>query len=1291
MAKPFIYLYNYFSGHRRLFFTVLTGLFLVTGFTALRIKPEEDISKILPKDRQAEKLNELLQQGRFAEKLVLMISLKDSHAISPQIQAAFADSFSSRLREQYPGLIRSVENKVNDSLFPELMTIVANHLPIFLEPADYSLMDSLKSPEKIKEALSRDKQTLISHSGMFVKDWISRDPLGIANPAFKKIRQIQYDENFDLYEGHIVSRDGRYMLVFINPLFPADNTGMNSELLKGMDGLIGDLQLNAFKEIDAGYFGGVAVAVGNAGQLRKDTWLTLGITSVFLILFTSWYFKTRKAQLLILLPVVLGALFSLSMIYWIKGTISVIALAAGSVVLGIAINYSLHVYNHFRNRRDMSAVLEDLAFPLTIGGLTTIGGFLCLQFVQSEILKDLGLFAAFTLIGASLSSLIFLPHLIEDPKAVASVSGPTERDSWIGRLSRYHPEKNKWLVAVIFLLTCIFALFVNRVGFDQDMMHMNHMSESLKKSEATLNRINAFSLRSVYLITDGDNLESALRKQESVNEKIKQLQEKNIIRKSSGAFQLLISDSLQRERIRYWNKYWSDNGKSALILNTRKLGMETGFTLNAFDHFQELLDRDYKILDKNESLTFRNGFANDFIMEKQNRISLVNLLKAEPENKKLIYQDFEGMTGVTVVDRQYMTSRLLGVVTADFSQIGWMTSILVFIVLLLTYGRIELALVSFIPMVIAFIWILGIMGMAGLQFNIVNIILSALIFGLGDDYSLFIMDGLLQEYKTGKKNLSSYKSSIVLSAITTLAGLGVLIFAKHPALRSIAIISITGIFCVVIIAQVLIPFFFQFLIKNRVHKKLFPWTASGLFKSIFSLSYFAVGSWLVTIFGYIFVKWNPFFKSRSKYLFHRMLSAYTWSVLDIMGNVKKKVINTRNEDFSKPCVMIANHQSFLDILVMTMLYPKVILLTNEWVWNSPVFGRLVRIAGYYPVARGIENSIDYLKEQVKAGYSIAIFPEGTRSTDGQIKRFHKGAFYIAEKLELDILPILIHGTGYTMSKSDFLLKDGHITIEYLPRIEPVNLFYGVDYTERAKLVGKYFRQQYALSRQALETPRFFREQLLYNYIYKGPVLEWYLRVKIRMENDYLVFHNLLPRQGRILDIGCGYGFMSYMLQFAAPDRELIGFDYDEEKIAVANHCFSRNANSLFIKADIRQMHVGPSDAIILSDVLHYLNNEQQEILVRQCLDAILPGGLLIIRDGDRDLEKRHQVTKMTEFFSTRFFSFNKTGGPLHFLSGKLIRDLAKQQNMECRVLDRSSHTSNLIFVISHPVKSYEKV
>ena len=180
----------------------------------------------------------------------------------------------------------------------------------------------------------------------------------------------------------------------------------------GMDKLISKFQAENFKDLEAGYFGTVAVAAGNAEQLRKDSFLTLGITAIFLLIFISWYFKKKRAPILIMLPVLQGALFSLAILYWIKGSISVIALAAGSVVLGIAINYSLHVYNHLRHRQNMQVVISDLSFPLTIGGLTTIGGFLCLQFVQSEILKDLGLFAAFSLIGSALSSLIFLPQFI---------------------------------------------------------------------------------------------------------------------------------------------------------------------------------------------------------------------------------------------------------------------------------------------------------------------------------------------------------------------------------------------------------------------------------------------------------------------------------------------------------------------------------------------------------------------------------------------------------------------------------------------------------------------------------------------------------------------------------------------------------------------------------------------------------------------------------------------------------------------------------------------------------------
>jgi hypothetical protein len=154
---------------------------------------------------------------------------------------------------------------------------------------------------------------------------------------------------------------------------------------------------------------------------------------------------------------------------------------------------------------------------------------------------------------------------------------------------------------------------------------------------------------------------------------------------------------------------------------------------------------------------------------------------------------------------------------------------------------------------------------------------------LGDDYSLFIMDGLLQEYKTGKKNLSSYKSSIFLSAITTVTGLGVLIFAKHPALRSIALISIIGIICVVVMAQILIPFLFNFLIKNRVQKKRFPWTLSGFRDLGFCVYLFCKRLFVIGI-GLFLFRLNPFNKERASWL-PCYPARFSWSMIYIMGNL----------------------------------------------------------------------------------------------------------------------------------------------------------------------------------------------------------------------------------------------------------------------------------------------------------------------------------------------------------------------------------------------------------------------
>src|SRR4029077_4269201 len=108
------------------------------------------------------------------------------------------------------------------------------------------------------------------------------------------------------------------------------------------------------------------------------------------------------------------------------------------------------------------------------------------------------------------------------------------------------------------------------------------------------------------------------------------------------------------------------------------------------------------------------------------------------------------------------------------------------------------------------------------------------------------------------------------------------------------------------------------------------------------------------------------------------------------------------------------------------------------------------------------------------------------------------------------------------------------------------------------------------------------------------------------------------------------------------------------------------------------------DGIVLADILHYLQPAQQTKVIEKCIDNLNPGGIIIIREGNKDLGERHKGTKLTEFFSTRLFSFNKTTTHgLSYLSGQTIRDITTAKKMECIEMDNTKFTSNVFFLIKH--------
>jgi uncharacterized protein len=205
------------------------------------------------------------------------------------------------------------------------------------------------------------------------------------------------------------------------------------------------------------------------------------------------------------------------------------------------------------------------------------------------------------------------------------------------------------------------------------------------------------------------------------------------------------------------------------------------------------------------------------------------------------------------------------------------------------------------------------------------------------------------------------------------------------------------------------------------------------------------------------------------------------------------------------------------------------------------------------------------------------------------------------------------------------------------------------------------------------------------------VLEWYARIKVRLEGDYETFHKLIPQKAVILDLGCGYGFMDYMLQFLSEERVITGVDYDEAKIETAQHGYLRSNRLNFVHGDVMTIPMDRYDAIIIADVLHYLTAEEQDVLVERCISHLNPGGRLIIRDGNRDLQERHKGTWLTEFFSVKLFGFNKSRNKLNFISGEHLKALVNRRGLTFSVQDETRFTSNVIFVIGKPLSVHESV
>ena len=1222
------------------FLLLLTVSFL--SFTALKLNLNEDINQIFS-DKEVSKM----LTSSESKKIFISINTENSNLDNNEIQKDIVNELSFK----FPNQLTFITHESEKFSF---LNIFYQNIPFYLEDSDYTIIqDRIFNLDSVLESNHR---SLFSPSSAIKKEIIFKDPLGFLGLVTDKYKDVfnisSYFKAESPHETILIGNLSNDDIKHVTPVYE------RLQLIK-----------NKYKgnNIDISFFSISFIPVVNSIQIKQDLKLTLSFTIILILLILIVVFRSYFLPVLFVLPAVFGMIFSLALIYWFRGSISGIALGSGAIVFGIVIDYSFHFFSHQKHNKDNSKTIKELYKPLLFSAFTTIMAFYALTLTNSKVLNDFGWFAAFGLIGSLLFVLLVLPVISPIPK----ISNKQHKFSF-----KISNKLGKYLAIGILVLTTFFLFKVDEVSFDSNIEHLNFFPEELKNAEKNLLDINSENDKSILLFVEGENKEITKEKNLDLLLFLQNLKEKNKITKYSNLslFDLAEKDIADKKKV--WNDFWKKNQKT-LKNKIDDFSLKNDYHKNAFNDLFELIDSNTKFtpfLSNEESL-------NELTTENRSSWIAKSMITVKKENKQSVIKLLKE-NNINYIDKAGVASEMLIDIKDDFNFLLFYTGILVFLTLLLIYGRFELALITFLPMLISWIWILGICAILEIQFNFVNIIISTLIFGIGDDFAIFISDGYLKKYKTNVDVIIVNLQSIFLSALTTIIALGSLMFAKHPAIYSIAPIAIIGMVSILIISFFLQPFLYKLLIINRTYKGLPPITLSNFTSSLFSYTLFVGGSFFLSFFTLI-VSFIPYNKKIFKPLFHFLIQKMCWLILFVAINVRRKEFSNKNLDFSKPSIIIANHQSFVDILQMLMLSPKLVLVVKDWVYFSPIFGRLIRYLDFVTISNGIENNLDSIQKLINKGYSVMVFPEGNRSKTEELGRFHKGAFLIAEKLKLDITPILLHGYGNAIRKNDFLIKKSILSYKILPRISWNDTRFGVGYSNRSKVIKRYFSKELSKFTKDRQDVDYLYGNIQANIDYKGAIIEWYYKVKWRLERkNYTYYDSLIPNNAKIYDLGCGYGFLSCFLYLRSKSREIIGIDYDSNKIDIANNyfMFKDEKKINFFNENIVNFRLESPDVILLNDVLHYLNIDSQLKVLHHCLSNLNENGLIFIREGEKK-NKRHIFTKFTEFLSTKILKFNKVEGRLNYITGLTIIDLANEYDLRMEEVSHSKITSNKLFIL----------
>ncbi len=688
------------------------------------------------------------------------------------VAEALAEGAAALSREMTASSLFSwVQAGVDMADMGKAYTLLIRHLPVLLDDSGRQQIAAMLTPARLHTALRDDFLLLNSPAGLGMREQIQRDPLGFFRFIGDKLRHLQTEFSVVPKNGFFFSADGRNVLLIAKSAVPATDTKQCEILRQALERMFAKT-LPAGTEAEI--VGALAHTLANSHAIRHDLYLLLPLASLLLLILLAGSLRDWRSLAVFTVPF-LGAPPAVALTVLIYGKISIIALGFGIVILGIAVDFSIHIYLGLRRGGEEN--LRLLRRPLIFTACTTLGVLVVLFFSSVPCQRQMATLAFFgVLLG------IFLAWFLI-PTIVAPAAFPVRQ--WEGGKRKGVGRKALLLWGV--LVASGFMLWPG-LHYNGDMRALDVAAQTAEETRFNQRwkKAAADGLEQFFVIATGAEMEAALDSNDRLFSALTRQGMAGTVQTLAG---LLPGEKKQRQRLEKWRLLWQrypgfrNDFTSAAEAN--------GFSAAAFAPFFAGLSANISVL-RAETLAGSALFSSllqNMLSQRTEGVYVLTVGRADPSQLAWLEEYCRDDSSVTLIANKSWKKEVERQLKDDILLLSSAAAGLVFILVLLQFRHLRSVVAVFAPVLSALAAIAVFCQVTGGELNMMHLLMAILVIGLSVDYGIFSV------CMTGAATAMDATTIFALSicAASSLIGFGTLTFAAHPVLHAIGITVLVGI------------------------------------------------------------------------------------------------------------------------------------------------------------------------------------------------------------------------------------------------------------------------------------------------------------------------------------------------------------------------------------------------------------------------------------------------------------------------------------------------------------------